>query len=68
MTLRIESQLARLAAYMDVYRARLFLLDSRLVALQREGVDIQRLRVRLRASAEAVGKLRVIAGNRTKTF
>lgn len=58
MTPTIEEQLARLAAEAEAFRARAVRLDARLYQLECRGADLQRLRERLHASAEAVGRLR----------
>jgi hypothetical protein len=57
MTPTIEDMLARLAAEADAYRARAGRIDARLWQLERRGADLHGLRERLRAAAEAIGRL-----------
>ena len=60
MTPTIDEQIARLAAEVDAFRARVGRLDSRLWELERHGADLHGLRERLHAAAEAVGRLRAV--------
>jgi hypothetical protein len=59
VTPTIDEQLARLVAEVDAFRARVGRLDARLWQLERRGADLHGLRERLRAAADAVGRLRI---------
>jgi len=60
VTPTIEEQLARLVAEVDAFRARVGRIDARLWQLERSGADVHGLRERLRAAADAIGKLRTV--------